>query len=296
VGGLTAQGKKVVLFNQKNEQSDPSSFRVPCGKCVGCSLERARQWAIRCKHEADMHEENAFVTLTYNDENLPENGSLVKRDVQLFFKSLRKKTGKKIRYFYCGEYGPKLSRPHYHALIFGYSFPDRQLFKEHPFRWYRSKELEELWKHGFSTIGEVTGASASYVARYTLKKVYGKDAKSWYGTKQPEYIGMSRMPGIGARWFDKFHQDIYPAGVYIHNGVPTPPPRYYDLLYGKKDPARLEQIKRERSRKATDAKVTDVINGKRTKVSNSDSFRLPVREAVKLSQLRELKRSLEEQE
>jgi len=292
--GIKPNGKMAVAFNRKEESNSPNAFKIPCGTCIGCSLDKARQWSIRCVHEAMFHEQSCFITLTYRNEDLPQDGSVKPRPFQLFMKRLRKRTGRKIRYFHCGEYGPKFSRPHYHAIIFGYSFPDRELFKEQPFKWYRSQELEELWPHGFSTVCDLTEASASYVARYTLKKVYGKQAKQHYGSKHPEYVTMSRMPGIGHSWYQAFKTDIYPHGVYERGGFKQAPPKYYDRLYGQESPELLAKLKRKRKMRAQTVTATDTINGKLVRVSNSDSFRLPVRESVKLSQISALRRSYEE--
>ena len=106
-----------------------------------------------------MHEQSCFITLTFNDEELNKRanpGSLNVRDFQLFMKKLRKKhPEKKICFFHCGEYGEKNNRPHYHALIYNHDFPDRKLFKQRKeIKLYTSKELEELWPYGFSTIGD----------------------------------------------------------------------------------------------------------------------------------------------
>lgn len=291
--GRRANGKLIIKFAGKQSQNEVGSFKISCGKCLGCSLEKARQWAIRCVHESKMHEESAFITLTYNNEHLPPSGSVEPRPFQLFVKRLRKALkGRKIRYFHCGEYGPKLGRPHYHALIFGYGFLDRVLYKSKPFRWYRSAELEKLWPFGFSTVADVTEASAGYVARYTLKKVYGHNSRDHYKGKHPEYITMSRRPGIGKPWFDKFKSDIYPEGVYINNGVRCSPPKYYDNEFAKLEPKTMEKIKRARKKRAEKVFATDSINGRLVKVSNSDSFRLHVREIVKTIQTQQLQKHL----
>lgn len=293
-GGLKPNGKQIIRFAGKGQVNDRLSFKIPCGRCIGCSLDRARQWSIRCVHEAKMHQDSCFITLTYAPEHLPKDGSVSPKPFQKFIKRLRKKTGKKIRYFHCGEYGSKLGRPHYHALIFGYLFPDRIVYREKPFRWYTSSELQELWPFGFSTVADVTSHSASYVARYTLKKVYGESAQKHYGGKHPEYITMSRRPGIGDAWYRQFKSDIYPEGVYVNNGVKTSPPKFYDNLYKKENPSGFSDIQRQRKIRAEGKTVTDHLCGKHFKVSNTDSFRLPVREQVKLSQIRQLKRSLED--
>lgn len=170
---------KQLSFNKHGEYTNTAApLSIPCGQCTGCRLERSKQWAIRCVHEASLYEDNCFITLTYNKENLPKDFSLNKRDFQLFMKRLRKKYApKQIRFYHCGEYGEPteynnhIARPHYHAIIFNHKFEDQILWKQkRGNELYISKELEELWPQGFSTIGSVTQDSAGYVARYLLKK------------------------------------------------------------------------------------------------------------------------------
>ena len=155
-GGLT--------FNLRDGFVD-RPVTVSCGQCIGCRLERSRQWAVRCMHEASMHTDNCFVTLTYSDEGIahldrcidPETGeigagplrSLNKRDIQLFMKRLRKRTGAKIRYLQCGEYGSKTQRPHHHVLLFGFDFSDKYMFAENRRLERREEILDILEDEGF---------------------------------------------------------------------------------------------------------------------------------------------------
>lgn len=225
---------------------------VPCGQCIGCRLERSRQWAIRCVHEAALHDENTFLTLTYNDTNLPLGGSLNVRDVQLFLKRLRKRfSGNHIRFFQCGEYGELLNRPHHHMIVFGFDFPDKEFWqKRNGCILYRSKELEKLWPFGYSTIGGVTFESAAYVARYITKKITGDNAEEHYQGRSPEYITMSRRPGIGREWAEKYIKDIYPHDyLVIRKGIKARPPRYYDNIYDVIDTDDMQRIKKQRIKK-----------------------------------------------
>ena len=120
---------------------------LPCGRCIGCKLERARQWAVRCMHEAALHEANCFVTLTYEDDKLPPDGGLRPRDFVLFMKRLRKRYGNGIRFFHCGEYGEKFLRPHHHVLLFNHDWPDKRVCRTSKSgeSLYSSGELESLW-------------------------------------------------------------------------------------------------------------------------------------------------------
>ena len=248
---------KQVVFNKP--YAFAKGFNLPCGQCLECRLKRSHQWAIRCVHEAQMHEENCFITLTFNDYDLVmrDQQSINVKDFQNFMKKLRNSTNLKIRYFHCGEYGDKNLRPHYHAILFGYDFPDKILFaNKNGNKLYISQKLKELWPYGFSTIGDVTFDSAAYVARYCTKKINGDDADTHYLTEDgeyltPEYATMSRgnnLPtsdprhsrGIGYTWFQKYASDVYPHDYCEIDGKKIPPPRYYDnLLRG--DPEKPSQ-------------------------------------------------------
>ena len=238
------------LFNEVRYLED---IQVPCGKCIGCRLDHSRMWATRCVHEAKSHEKNCFLTLTYNNNFLPENGSLVKEDLQKFWKRLRKMTGKKIRYFACGEYGSQLHRPHYHAIVFGFDFDDKYLFSvNHGQPLYRSPSLEKLWPFGYSTIGNVTFESCAYVARYVLKKRTGEEAQDWYKDKVPEFVVMSRRHGIGYEWLKKYASDVYNQDVCLTrlgtSGkiMKLRPPRYYDSIFDIMEPELMAELKARR--------------------------------------------------
>lgn len=158
------------------------AVQLPCGQCIGCRLDYSLHWAVRCMHEAQMHDENCFLTLTYSDEHVPSSGSLDKGALQKFWKRLRKRfPERRIRYFACGEYGERLHRPHYHACVFGFDFPDRELFMmREGIPLYTSEALAQCWPFGFCSIGDVTFESAAYVARYACKKITGEAASRHY--------------------------------------------------------------------------------------------------------------------
>ena len=223
-------GKPYISFKDCDLGHGEELF-LPCGQCIGCRVARSREWATRLVHESTLHDENCFITLTYNPENLPEDGSLHKDHFQKFMKRLRKAfPNQKIRFFHCGEYGSKLGRPHYHAILFGFDFPDKELFSvSNGVRIYRSSILERLWPFGFSTIGDVTFESCAYVARYVIKKITGDKADEHYQGKHPEYITMSLKPGIASGWFEKYVFDIYPHDfVVLDDGRKLKTPRFYD--------------------------------------------------------------------
>lgn len=279
-------GKRPLVFTKQEGYVD-QELKIPCGQCIGCRLERSRQWAIRCMHEAASHEKNCFITLTYRDEELPvtEQGvpSLNKRDFVLFMKRLRKQYGKrKIRFFHCGEYGELLLRPHHHAAIFGVDFGDDKTL------WsmrgntplYRSQRLETLWPHGHSTIGELTWESAAYIARYITKKITGQSANSHYGGIQPEYITMSRVPGIGKKWFDRYYRDLYRTDrCVVRSQIICKPAKYYDKKYDETHHHQLERIKYRRVK---------------NRPPDADYSQLSIREQnVKITMQKKFKRSYE---
>lgn len=214
---------------------------LPCGQCVGCRLERSRQWAVRVMHESQMHEDNCFITLTYNDECIPPDYSLCYKHFQLFMKRLRRRCHR-VRFYMCGEYGEARLRPHFHACLFGFRptdmYPWRQSSSGFPLS--RSPFLEELWSKGSVEVGDVSFESAAYVARYVMKKVTGKEAESHYEAvdgetgevyyREPEFTRMSLKPGIGATWFRKYHAEVFPADRVVVRGVECKPPTYYKRL------------------------------------------------------------------
>jgi hypothetical protein len=233
-------------------------------------------------HENQLHAHSCFVTLTYSDENLPPNGSLRPRDMVLFMKKLRKKFGKGIRFFQCGEYGGSTGRAHHHALLFGLDFPDKYFWTQRDgYRYYRSPSLEALWPQGNSLITDVTFESAAYVARYITKKITGDAAEEHYKGRVPEYITMSRRPGIAAGWFEKYKTDVYPSDEVIIRGKKMRPPRYYDKLFDVEDSAVMSRIKRVREKRAAGHK------------ENNTEERLAVREIVQLARFKKLKRGYE---
>jgi len=234
-------------------------LELPCGQCIGCRLERSRQWAVRCLHESQLHEHSCFVTLTYSDEHL--RPSLHYPDFQKFMKRLRKKFGK-VRFYMCGEYGEQFSRPHFHACLFGVYFDDRVVWKrlESGSILYRSAALEALWPFGFSSVGDVTFESAAYVARYVMKKVTGDRADVHYNRVDvvtgeevqlvPEFNRMSLKPGIGADWFRKFSPEVLVRDGVVVNGRVSKVPRYYDNMLQSMDGFRFDEVKFERFKKA----------------------------------------------
>lgn len=199
-----------------------------------------------------MHDDNCFITLTYNDDNLPYGETLIKSDFQKFMKRFRKNIGP-VRFFHCGEYGETTLRPHYHALLFGYRPDDPELFaSEGEVKTYTSKTLTDTWGLGHATFGELTFESAAYVSRYCTKKVTGELAEAHYTfvhsetgeifTRLPEYSTQSRRPGIGRTWLDRFGSDVASKDEVIMRERAMRPPRYYDKVFEHTDPVTWETL------------------------------------------------------
>ena len=292
---VPSTGKRKIVFRPpsgRNRKCSWESVQLPCGQCIDCKLEYSRQWAIRCYHESQLHKLNCFITLTFCGGPSPTHPvcdhvvrkdcleSLEKREFVLFMKRLRKKVGK-VRFFHCGEYGENLGRPHHHACLFGYDFPDKVLRQvKNGFQLYTSEVLRELWPFGFHLIGSVSFESAAYVARYICKKITGEFAGGYYDGRIPEYVTMSRRGGIGVDWLDVYGSDVYPHGfVTLLDGVKVKAPKFYDRKYELTNPEEYEVIRRNRIERA--------------KLSPDNTLeRLREREVVQKAQLSKLKRSL----
>lgn len=314
----TDTGKRKIVFAKDNNLSDEylasigaEKLRIPCGQCLGCRLEYSRQWAVRCALEAKQWEHNYFVTLTYDDDHVPYNivksadGShngvmtLVPRDLQLFLKRLRTYSKREfgadnIRFFACGEYGPKNGRPHFHLILFNCPLPDLKLEKyANGYTYYRSAFLEKVWNKGFVLTTDFTFECAAYVARYMLKKHKGKDS-DYYAKKgiAPEFTRSSRRPGIGRDYLDnnlpfvlKFDE------VILSNGKGKPikcrPPKFFDNMLELSYPEYMAYLKKKRQEMAIRAAQRQLEN---TTLNEMDY--LAVKENNKALSIKNLERSL----
>lgn len=236
----------------------------PCGVCMQCRRDYVRSKAVRAVHELDFWPTSSFLTLTYETPNLPYlEGAIMptvlKRDFQLFIKRLRKSLEpSRISYIGCGEYGDRNERPHYHALIYGYDFPDREFLEKSKGSGedlYVSNQLNKLWEFkGKAVIGKVTYDSAAYVAGYTLKKQNGENAKQLYDAtgRHPPFGLMSKKPAIGKRWIEKWFDEVVDHDAVYVNGAKQQPPRYYDEYIKKWAPLTFKEIKEGRIKRAQD--------------------------------------------
>lgn len=155
----------------------------PCGQCIQCRINKTNEWATRCKYEMESHDKSCFITLTYDEEHYPENGSLNKKDFQDFIKRVRKhyfgNEASELKYYLCGEYGPNTFRCHGHVAIFGVDFePDEWIvFKEDASGLhYTSSTLLKLWPFGFNEVSLLNESRLNYVCGYIQKKLTGNAA------------------------------------------------------------------------------------------------------------------------
>lgn len=311
-------GKYTINFKPSGDSDPEGNLQIPCGQCIGCRLEKSRQWAVRCVHEASMYDDNCFITLTYDDEHLPYDGSLIKWHFTDFMKRLRKhhEPGR-LRFYMCGEYGeacrvcgeneeicrrigdhlytPHLGRPHFHACLFNITFNDLELYMERDgVKIFKSETLQKIWGKGFVTVGAVTFDSAAYVARYVAKKMTGDLAENHYYKVhgitgelypiEPEYSTMSRgdnegSGGIGKSWWTKYLDDTRKDFITVR-GVKQRPPKYYDLLMEAKELDCLYAVKEDR--------LYDAFEN----IDESLPHRLKVKEHIKLKKFNQLPRNL----
>lgn len=234
-------------------------LELPCGRCIGCKLDRSRDWSVRIMHESMLWDCNRFVTLSYAPEEL-ESPSLVYRDFQLFMKRLRKRLDTRVRFFCAGEYGERYQRPHFHACLFNCQFPDESRAGDGV---RHSEVAEALWGKGFVHIGDVTPSSAAYVAGYTLGKVHGFGSASGYELvddstgevvdRRPPFVTMSRRPGIGSEWYERYGADLWPHDFAVtHDGKRTRVPRFYlQRLEDVGDPLDVEALRFRRLERAS---------------------------------------------
>lgn len=240
---------------------------VPCGRCMTCMNKYSQNWALRLSHEAQLHKESCFITLTYNEKHLPKDATLAPKDLRRFINKLRKHIKRKenidikIRFFACGEYGDKSNkdltpygRPNYHIAVFGWFPKDLRYFrntiKQTPL--YLSSIIEKIWGNGYVSVGmDMTSKALIYLTKYMTKlQKYNK-------RNYPPFVRMSNRPGIGAGWlaeyiidgrkivYTKFKRDVYTTDLIYDNGYTKKPPKYYDRI-AEKLGVDVEAIKQKR--------------------------------------------------
>lgn len=242
-------------------------------------------------HEAQLHDFSWFATLTYDDSKIPDNGSLYYPHFQSFMRRARKRFGR-FRFYMAGEYGEVTHRPHYHACLFGLRLDDLVHYRKSPsgHQLWKSESFDACWSHGLCSLGALTFESAAYTARYVCKKVTGAEAPNHYRRVDldtgevvyltPEFSRMSLNPGIGKKWFDKFHADAFPRDFVVINGTKVRVPKYYSQLLKLLNPFMLDEVQQDRIVKSDSSALERTPE------------RLAVREAVAAAGLRFKSRKL----
>lgn len=312
-------GKRSIVFQHKKGWNH-LTVTVPCGRCIECRLEKSRQWAIRCEKEAELYEHNCVVTLTYDQEHLPENGSIQMADAQKFMKRLRERyPEKKIRSYGCAEYGEKRGRPHYHIILFNHDFEDKEedlsmvgLEPEH--KYFTSKILDEEWGMGRTQIMALNFETAAYVARYVMKKINspghtrvnlslkesgdpkGSSTLHFVPVSDERSVCVSRRPGIGREWYEQNKQWLCNSHTIHSRGRPMAAPQFYKRRMEIDDPDLYQKIKYQQKldqQKNLDNLKIQHLNGNHI---NSAKLgykpRVTAEIAVKTAQLMQLKRNL----
>nr|QJB20330.1 MAG: replication initiator protein [Microvirus sp.] len=220
-------------------------LRLPCGRCLGCRMDKARDWAVRCQLELKEHTEYCWTTLTYSDDHLPL--TLRKDHLSAWLKRLRARhPSRTIRFFASGEYGERTHRPHYHSILFG--LPD-------------DPSIQETWPFGMVRVDPISPAAIAYVAGYTSKKVGWREEPrervdpetgecyEW----QPPFLQMSRRPGIGGA--AREHWKSWRQSCYWH-GRQVPVPRFLHEAYKlHASPLQLQQLQEEKDAKSQQVPV-----------------------------------------
>lgn len=288
---------------------------IPCGKCIGCRLENSRQWANRGFLEGQLWEQNWFVTLTYNEDNVPKTeeiitskgysftddeetwgGTLLPKDIETFMNTLRQIMKRDynqigIRYMLCGEYGGTTQRPHYHIIFFNLNLPLETFYNPRVINkeiYYQNTILERAWTKGISNISEATWNNIAYTARYITKKINGENSEEHYaslGQEHKEFFRASNRPGIGFGYYEKNKNKIYERDqIIIKNKagiVPCKPPKYFDRLYEKEFPEKWKEIKRQREIDGKNQTRAKVLN---TSISLMEQLELEERSKEEATQ------------
>lgn len=231
-------------------------FLIGCGKCLGCQLDRSSSWATRAVHEARYFDRKCFLTLTWRDEDMPGNPGEARYEIRKFQVRFRKEFGSGHRFFGCMELGKQFCRPHGHLLVYGEDFKAGAFAvpggsREHPL--WSNPVLDRLWPFGFASVGELTQESASYVARYVVKKVgqpstvrlvhpVTGEVAEWPTVYRPFY---PLRPALGVRFLEEFSEDVW-SGLRARGGARIPIPRAYSKRLKADDPERHDQLVQDR--------------------------------------------------
>lgn len=234
--------------------TDYVKFSLPCGTCILCRSEQARQWAVRIHHEASLTPKNCFLNLTYNDEHVPEYGELNYDHLVKFWKRLRKHCAPtKLRYYAVGEYGDESHRPHYHACLFGVDFrdADARTIRGGKQPLWTSKTLEALWGLGNVAVGQLNFATARYTASYIVKKLNSKQTYRRLDEETGELIAVEQprafmSKNIGRDWWDRYKHFVTANDFVVIDGKRQKPPKAHDRWLREQSQIAAEMIRDQR--------------------------------------------------
>lgn len=276
-GEYTENGKKKFKIEGSLDpkyilQQHPGSVVIPCGRCIGCRLDYSRSWADRMMLELETSKKGIFLTLTYSnehitfckfdDDGLPLAGTLVKRDLQLFLKRLRKHFSElRIKFYASGEYGDRTFRPHYHLILFGIGLCDLHDLRRHGVNeigqaYYISDTISRIWNNGFCLVSDVSWKTCAYVARYVTKKIGSHVLTRDYLNQLPEFSLMSRKPGLGREYLDLHPDCLDYQNINLstsEGGLKIRIPKYYLRQLELTDPDRYAILMKERRECASDS-------------------------------------------
>lgn len=252
-------GRKGVEWSESKAGKAGVQISLPCGQCVGCRRDKAEEWGLRCVHEAKAHPPGTchFVTSTYSDDHLPANGSLSMVEHQQYMRRLRYRFGQRVPYLACGEMGSERGRPHFHHCLFGLPLDDLKPWRKSSMGGpvFKSAALEEVWGKGFVDVQPLTFENAVYTCKYIMKRFTGQavpkacvrphPVTGELHEVEPEFLVMSKHPGIGAAWFEQFGRDAFPSDFLVHDGAKHRVPRYY-----------LKQLRRREVAAGSDAQAS----------------------------------------
>lgn len=246
-------------YKQLSERYGSKSIvPLPCGSCLACRINHAKEWAVRCVLESLYHEESWFITLTYDDAHLPDHGLINREHIREFQKKIwRVQPG--VRFFGCAEYGSKSARCHFHLIAFGLKLDD--LSRVNSSGLLESKLITKLWPYGFNYIGEVNYATCNYVAQYVNKKAFG-DLKHNVPKENREYTFCSNRPGIGYQWCKdhlpkvlEYDKVFGPFGSSKSAALP----RYFQKMAEELDGAKWMNLKQARVNKGLQLRLNEVL-------------------------------------
>lgn len=225
-------------MNRRNAWED-REMTMPCGKCINCAYKRSEQFLVRqvCEVKtSDPLAEHLFATLTYDDENLPVGGSLVRKDAKDFLKLLRYHLGR-ITYFGSGEYGSLTHRPHFHFNLFDIEIPDLEKFKklDSGQMLYVSEKISEIWGKGQVTLGRFTAGTAGYVAGYVGKRI----PEHLLQGREKEFRMVSNH--LGLEYYKRYKHQFFNNGFILIDGKKRNIPEYYCKLYKEEHPEKYLQ-------------------------------------------------------